>query len=117
LLFDDWFDAIEDAIRARARGFIEATLEEQLSGALPPPRYGRGKPGGEEAGPSLVGRPPRLAQAISRRPNRRRRTIVAYRSVCPRSRLRAAATFADPFAPSLKKQSQLRRGLLIGLRS
>ena len=30
LLFDDWFDAIEDGVRARVRGFIEAMLEEEL---------------------------------------------------------------------------------------
>ena len=32
LLFDDWFDAIEDGVRARVRGFIETMLEEELSG-------------------------------------------------------------------------------------
>ena len=31
LLLDDWFDAIEDGVRARARGFIETMLEEELS--------------------------------------------------------------------------------------
>jgi len=41
-----WFDAIEDGVRARVRGFIEAMLEEELSGALSRPRYGRRKPGG-----------------------------------------------------------------------
>ena len=30
LLLDDWFDAIEDGVRARARGFIETMLEEEL---------------------------------------------------------------------------------------
>ena len=34
LLFDDWFDAIEDGVRARVRGFIETMLEEELAGAL-----------------------------------------------------------------------------------
>ncbi len=34
LLFDDWFDAIEDGVRSRVRGLIEAVLEEELSGAL-----------------------------------------------------------------------------------
>ncbi len=34
LLLDDWFDAIEDGVRARARGFIETMLEEELSEAL-----------------------------------------------------------------------------------
>jgi hypothetical protein len=27
LLFDSWFDPIEDALRARVRGFIEAMIE------------------------------------------------------------------------------------------
>ncbi len=34
LLFDDWFDAIEDGVRARVRGFIETMLAEELSGGL-----------------------------------------------------------------------------------
>ena len=55
LLFDDWFDAIEDGVRARVRGFIEAMLEEELSGALSRPRYGRLKPGEDEAPPPVVG--------------------------------------------------------------
>jgi putative transposase len=40
-LFDDWFDAIEDGIRARVCGFIETMLEEELSGTLSRPRYER----------------------------------------------------------------------------
>src|SRR5271167_3572410 len=55
LLFDDWFDAIEDGVRARVRGFIETMLEEELSEALSRPRYGRRKPGEDEAAPSVVG--------------------------------------------------------------
>ena len=55
LLFDDWFDAIEDGVRARVRGFIETMLEEELSDALSRPRYGRRKPGEDEAAPSVVG--------------------------------------------------------------
>ena len=45
LLFDDWFDAIEDGVRARVRGFIETMLEEELCEALSRPRYGRRKSG------------------------------------------------------------------------
>ena len=52
---DDWFDAIEDGVRARARGFLETMLEEELSEALSRPRYGRRKPGEDEAAPSVVG--------------------------------------------------------------
>jgi hypothetical protein len=48
LLLDDWFDAIDDGVRARARGFIETMLEEELSEALSRPRYGRRKPGEDE---------------------------------------------------------------------
>jgi hypothetical protein len=31
LHFGDWFEAIEDGIRARVRGFIETVLEEELA--------------------------------------------------------------------------------------
>ena len=55
LLFDDWFDAIENGVRARVRGFIETMLEAELSDALSRPRYGRRKSGEEEAAPSVVG--------------------------------------------------------------
>ena len=54
LLFDDWFDAIEDGVRARVRGFIETMLEEELCEALSRPRYGRRK-SGEDAAASVVG--------------------------------------------------------------
>lgn len=60
LLFDHWFDAIEDGVRACARGLIETMPEEELSGALSCPRYGRRKPGEDEAalrGSALSGRP------------------------------------------------------------
>ena len=55
LLFDDWFDAIEDGVRARVRGFIETMLEEELDGALLRPRYGRRKPSDDNAPPPVVG--------------------------------------------------------------
>ena len=55
LLFDDWFDAIEDGVRARVRGFIETMLEEELAGALSRPRYGRLKQGEDEAAPPAGG--------------------------------------------------------------
>jgi len=48
LLFDNWFDPVEDGVRARVRGFIETLLEEELDEALSRPRYGRGKPDGHE---------------------------------------------------------------------
>lgn len=52
LLFDDWFDAIEDGVRARVRGFIETMLEAELSEALSRPRYGRRRPREDEATPA-----------------------------------------------------------------
>ena len=55
LLFDNWFDAIEDGIRSRVCGFIEAMMEEELSSALSRPRYGRRKPGEDGAAPLMVG--------------------------------------------------------------
>jgi transposase-like protein len=55
LLFDDWFDAIEDGVRARVRGFIETMLDEELAGALSRPRYGRRKPNEDGEAPPVVG--------------------------------------------------------------
>jgi len=55
MLFDDWFDAIEDGVRARVRGFIETMLEEELDEALSRRRYGRRKPGDNNAPPPVVG--------------------------------------------------------------
>ena len=54
-LFDDWFDAIEDGIRARVCGFIETMLEEELSGTLSRPRYERGKPNEDGEPPLVIG--------------------------------------------------------------
>ena len=55
LLLDDWFDAIEDGVRVRVRWFIEAMLEEELSGVLSRPRYGRGNPNDNGEPPAIVG--------------------------------------------------------------
>lgn len=56
MLFDNWFDPIEDGVRERVRGFIETMLEEELDGALSRPRYGRRKaPADGDADPLLVG--------------------------------------------------------------
>lgn len=41
LLSEDWFDAIEDGVRAGVRGFIETLREEELAGVLSRPRDGR----------------------------------------------------------------------------
>jgi putative transposase len=48
MLFDNWFDAIEDGVRDRVRGFIGTMLEEELGAALSRPRYGRRKATGNE---------------------------------------------------------------------
>lgn len=40
-LLDDWFDAIEVALRERVREFIQAMIESELETALARPRYGR----------------------------------------------------------------------------
>ena len=55
LLFDSWFDPIEDGLRAKVRGFIETMIEEELTTALSRPRYGR-RQGGTEA--AVGERPP-----------------------------------------------------------
>ena len=81
LLFDDWFDAIEDGVRSRVRGFIEAMLEEELAGTLSRPRYGRLKPGED-------GEPP---PAVGVRHGRRERTLTGTfgkaRIAVPRARI------------------------------
>jgi transposase-like protein len=55
LLFDDWFDAIGDDVRAQVRGFIETMLEEELDGVLSRPRYGRRELSDKDAPPPVVG--------------------------------------------------------------
>jgi putative transposase len=41
VLFDNWFDPIESALRERARNFIEELIRGELTAALDRPRYGR----------------------------------------------------------------------------
>jgi putative transposase len=46
VLFDDWFDPVENGVRTRIRGFIEELLEAELDAALGRNRYERrGKDG------------------------------------------------------------------------
>ena len=76
LLFDDWFDAIEDGVRARVRSFIEAMLEEELDDVLARPRYGRRKAGENNSLPAVLGcrhghRKRSLTGTISSRPRGR----------------------------------------------
>ena len=53
LLFDNWFDPIETALRERARSFIEELIHGELTAALDRPRYGRR--GMKESPSALVG--------------------------------------------------------------
>jgi transposase-like protein len=55
-LFDNWFDPIETALRAKVRGFIETLVEEELETALARPRYGRRlEPPPDQADEPIVG--------------------------------------------------------------
>ncbi len=50
LLFDDWFDAVEEGVRARVACAQSSTMQEaELSQALSRPRYCRRRPGENEA--------------------------------------------------------------------
>jgi putative transposase len=54
VLFDNWFDPIESALRERVRGFIEELIQDELDGALARPRYGR-RAQGADAGAGADG--------------------------------------------------------------
>ncbi|WP_400771439.1 hypothetical protein [Methylosinus sporium] len=43
MLFDNWFDPIEDGVRERVCYFIETMLEEELESVLSRPRYAQRK--------------------------------------------------------------------------
>lgn len=47
--FDNWFDPIETAVRARARDFIEELIRGELDTVLARPRYVRSQLSGGEA--------------------------------------------------------------------
>jgi putative transposase len=80
LLFDSWFDPIEDGLRAKVRGFIEAMIEEELTTALARPRYGRRR-NDEEAEAGVVG------HRHGRRTRRLTGTFGSTEIVVPRARL------------------------------
>ncbi len=40
MIFENWFDPIEDDVRARVRGFIQTMLDEELNEAFSRPRQG-----------------------------------------------------------------------------
>jgi putative transposase len=83
LLFDNWFDPIESAVRARVRGFIEELIENELEAALARPRYGR-LAADAAAEPGVAGH----------RHGRRQRTLTGTfgktEIAVPRARLQAA---------------------------
>ena len=54
-LFDNWFDPIESAVRARAREFIEELIRGELDTALARPRYGRSRMAGDEGSADVTG--------------------------------------------------------------
>lgn len=51
LISGDWFDPIEDGVRAQVRGFIERMIEAELEAALSRRRYARAAPEGGESAP------------------------------------------------------------------
>jgi putative transposase len=54
-LFDNWFDPIETAVRARAREFIEGLIRGELDTVLARPRYGRSPMAGDEESADVTG--------------------------------------------------------------
>ncbi len=100
LLFDNWFDAIEDGVRARVRGFIETLLDEELAGALSRPRYGRRTSSEDGEPPPVVG---------VRHGDRKRRltgTFGRTKISVPRARLMGAGGEPDAtlLAPIIEAQ-------------
>src|SRR3954447_6178322 len=77
----DWFDPLEEAVRGKARSFIEAILEEELEASLSRKRYERGGGGQGTA-------------AVAHRPAHRERTprgpLGRLTIRVPRARLEAA---------------------------
>ena len=54
-LFDNWFDPVETAVRARAREFIEELIRGELDTVLARPRYGRSQMAGDEESADVTG--------------------------------------------------------------
>jgi putative transposase len=54
-LFDNWFDPIETAVRARAREFIEELICGELDVVLARPRYGRSQKAAREGRAGVAG--------------------------------------------------------------
>ena len=94
-LFDNWFDPIETAVRARARDFIEELIRGELDTMLARPRYGRSQIAGDEESADVTGH----------RHGRRTRSLTGtfgpIEIAVPRARLNTTsiATTAAPATP------------------
>ena len=83
LLFDSWFDPIEDSLRAKVRGFIETMIDEELTSVLSRPRYGR-RPAGQDGGEAAA---PVVGHRHGRRTRRLTGTFGSTEIAVPRARL------------------------------
>ncbi len=83
LLFDSWFDPIEDGLRAKVRGFIETMIEEELTTALSRPRYGR-RPAQQDGGAASA---PIMGHRDGHRVRRLTGTFGPTEIAVPRARL------------------------------
>ena len=83
LLFDSWFDPIEDGLRAKVRGFIETMIEEELTTALSRPRYGR-RPAQQDGGAASA---PIMGHRHGHRVRRLTGTFGPTEIAVPRARL------------------------------
>jgi len=83
MLFDSWFDPIEDGLRAKVRGFIETLIDEELTSALSRPRYGR-RPAVQESGDATA---PVTGHRHGRRTRRLTGTFGPTEIAVPRARI------------------------------
>ena len=83
LLFDSWFDPIEEGLRAKVRGFIETMIEEELTTALSRPRYGR-RPAQQDGGAASA---PIMGHRHGHRVRRLTGTFGPTEIAVPRARL------------------------------
>jgi transposase-like protein len=113
MLLDDWFDPIEDGIRARVRGFIETLLEEELDEVLSRPRYGRRKARGDDAA---------AAPAAGHRHGHRTRTLMGTfgqtRIAVPRARIEGengkTSEWKSQSLPAYRRRTKAADALIAG---
>jgi putative transposase len=114
-LFEDWFDPIETAVRARVRSFIEELIEAELAEALSRPRYGRAArtgAGDGNVGPGLSGH----------RHGRRSRSLMGtfgrVEIQVPRARLTAAdgktSEWKSKTLPAYQRRTRAADALIAG---